>query len=368
MGLFQIIITSLSLIFGWIFHVELLNPLQKTPWAFWLGIAFFATGFLTILARAFLDDVDRIESGMFFFMGFFSFLLVGIFFKELFWIGLWTFKRDPSLAHGTSSVIGVFVLATILYFTAHHKAHAGPVVETRLIPTPKNFSPGFKLRIVQISDLHIGSQIGPKYISTVVQLTNSQNPDVIVLTGDIGDGEPEKYISKASDLKKLQAKYGIFYVNGNHEYYRGVKEWAEAFRSFGFVTLENQSALLSVENTPVAFVGTTDYQPNLKQALEGLTDDAYKILLAHRPDIADQASEAGMHLQLSGHTHRGQFIPWSWMIRLFHKYTYGLYRIGNMYLYVNSGTGFWGPALRVGSQSEISVMEIRSEQTLPCTN
>lgn len=227
---------------------------------------------------------------------------------------------------------------------------------------------GFK--IAQISDLHVGPTIRRAYVERLVQATNHLKPDLIALTGDFGDGRVAELRDEASALASLKSTYGSFYVTGNHEYYWNAEEWIQLMREFGINVLLNQSKSVTVGTYQVAVGGVVDpeaqrYPPHLKPDPESVRAQAgsahFKILLSHRPGLAPKASELGFDLQLSGHTHGGQFFPWTLVARLAHRYFLGLNRCQKMWVYVNAGSGSWGPLLRVGTTPELTLLTLVKE-------
>jgi predicted MPP superfamily phosphohydrolase len=242
----------------------------------------------------------------------------------------------------------------------------GPWVK-KLSLSFENLPPALKgFRIVQISDLHISGSIGVDYVKRVIEKTNALNPDLIALTGDIVDGSIEEFKDLVSDLKALKAKHGVFYVPGNHEYYWGVDDWIQVFSEIGRPLL-NENFSFTVADARIAVAGTTDaaarqvghdLKPDFPKASQGIETANFKILLAHRPGIAERAADSGFDLQLSGHTHGGQFFPWTIVIRAVHRYSQGRYLIRRMWVYVNPGTGSWGPMLRLGTVPELTCIEL----------
>jgi len=226
------------------------------------------------------------------------------------------------------------------------------------------------LRIAQISDLHVGPMIRGGYVERVVQRVLDLKPDLIAVTGDLADGVPEKLKVQVQPLSKLKAPLGVYYVTGNHEYYWGAQAWIDKAAELGFIPLLNENRIVSVRGSKVLVAGVTDtfaeqFIPSHRSdpAKAAATDEkpALKILLAHRPDSCLEAEPAGFDLQLSGHTHGGQFFPFSLLIPLFHRYWRGLNRHGRLWLYVNQGTGYWGPPDRFAVPSEITLLHMTKE-------
>ncbi len=221
--------------------------------------------------------------------------------------------------------------------------------------------------IAQISDLHVGPTIRRGYVDEVVRQTYALNPDLIVVTGDIADGSPAvigEYLQPFSDLK---SRLGTYYVTGNHEYYWGVERWLDNVRELGFLPLINENRILTVGDTKILLAGVTDsaggsflssHRSDAAKARRSTEECQLRILLAHRPNQWSEAEALGFDLQLSGHTHGGQFFPWSVFMPLAYKYYRGLNRHGRMWIFVSSGTGYWGPAHRFAVPSEIALLRL----------
>jgi predicted MPP superfamily phosphohydrolase len=224
---------------------------------------------------------------------------------------------------------------------------------------------GFK--IAQISDLHIGATIGARFVKRVVKKTNSLQVDAVVLTGDIVDGYFSRLKENIALLGELKMPHGRFYITGNHEYYWGAPPIIAEFKRLGFSVLINSNATVEKNGAKFSLAGVPDYmsespRPDPQKAAEGIPSDQVKILLAHQPSFADAAAQAGFDLMLSGHTHGGQFFPWTIAVHFFHRFSRGLGRLGKMWIYVNRGTGYWGPPIRLGSSAEISILILRGTQ------
>ncbi len=227
------------------------------------------------------------------------------------------------------------------------------------------------LKITQFSDLHVSSTIGKKYVEKTVELINSTNPDIIAFTGDLADGSVAELREKCLPLKNLKSKYGKYFVTGNHEYYSGIEDWEPFIRNeLGFTILNNENELISLEENSfdIILAGVPDYRANRvypkhnsdpAKSIKGVSKESLKILLAHQPKSVLDAAKAGFDIQLSGHTHGGQYFPLNTLVKLDQPYNIGLHQHDeNLQIYVNSGTGYWGPPMRIGTESEISVIEI----------
>lgn len=225
------------------------------------------------------------------------------------------------------------------------------------------------IRIVQLSDIHVGPTIGRSFLQDVVDRTLAQAPDLIVITGDLVDGTVAQLSEDVAPLFQLKAPLGVFFITGNHEFISGADPWVRHLRANGITVLDNSSAVLEHQGTPLQLVGVEDWDserfhprrsPNLTKALQDCKDHQFTVLLAHQPKAIQEASERGIDLQLSGHTHGGQFAPFSALVVLDQPYRSGLYTVGGSLLYVNEGTGYWGPPIRIGTRSEITELTLRA--------
>ncbi len=160
----------------------------------------------------------------------------------------------------------------------------------------------------------------------------------------------------------------MFLVTGNHEYYWGAQKWLEEFQKLGVRVLLNEHAVITKNGRELVIAGIADPTagqlhasgaPDPEKAIEGAPGNTVKILLAHQPAVYREASRAGFHLQLSGHTHGGQFFPWSIVVALSHRYYKGLQRYENMWLYISRGAGYWGPPLRFAVPAEITLLRLK---------
>lgn len=223
------------------------------------------------------------------------------------------------------------------------------------------------LRIVQLTDIHVGPTIGKRFVEQLVAQTNALEPDVIAITGDLVDGTVEHLGELVRPLSGLRARHGVFFVTGNHEYYSGVDGWLAFLPTLGIRVLHNERVRLETAGGPLEIAGVTDYTagefgerhaPDLAKAVAGRDPAVPLVLLAHQPRAADEAASLGVDLQLSGHTHAGQIWPFGLAVRLTTPYVRGLHRVGAMQLYVSCGTGYWGPPMRVGTEAEITSVEL----------
>ncbi|MES2537968.1 MAG: metallophosphoesterase [Pseudomonadota bacterium] len=229
-------------------------------------------------------------------------------------------------------------------------------------------------RIAQISDIHVGPTIRHEYVRSIVNAVNQLDADMVAITGDLVDGSVRELASHVAPLADLRSRHGTYFVTGNHEYYSGAHAWISELQRLGVHVLLNRHVVLrhgdeQDGNEALAVVaGVTDYNaghfdpahrsdPHL--AIAGAPSDAgVRLLLAHQPRSAMAAAEAGFDLQLSGHTHGGQFLPWNFLVPLQQPFVAGLDRLQGLWVYTSRGTGYWGPPKRFGAPSEITLLRL----------
>ena len=236
-------------------------------------------------------------------------------------------------------------------------AFAGPrvkVVDVRVANLHPDLD-GF--RIAQISDLHVGPNIGRRYVARVVKEVEELRPDLVALTGDIVDGPVGKL---AADVAPLATLGSAYFILGNHDCYAGAEAWMAHFRQMGMTVLANETMLVRKGAARLLVGGVVDpaYR-RVSPSIQIREEAEFKLLLAHNPRLAPLGAKAGFDLQLSGHTHGGQFFPWTLAVRLVHApHVAGLSREGQMQVYVSAGTGTWGPPVRFGTSPELTLIRL----------
>ncbi len=218
--------------------------------------------------------------------------------------------------------------------------------------------------IAQISDLHVGPTIKRGFVMDIVARVNRLEADLIAVTGDLVDGSVHDLSAHTAPLAGLRARHGVYFVTGNHEYYSGETEWTAEIRRLGLTVLKNEHVVVEHDGASLVLAGVTDYAAHYfdpqqrsdpQAALHGAPEGAgARILLAHQPSTAAAAAAAGYDVQISGHTHGGQFWPWNFFVRYFQPFTSGLNRLQNLMVYVSPGTGYWGPPNRFIVPGEIT--------------
>jgi predicted MPP superfamily phosphohydrolase len=223
------------------------------------------------------------------------------------------------------------------------------------------------LTIAQITDLHVGPTIREREVRRIVDQTNALRPDVVAVTGDLVDGSVAELGPAVASLARLEARYGVYFVTGNHEYYSGVGPWIAELRRLGLRVLRNERVRIGDAGASLDLAGVDDWSAGrfgnghgwrLDDALAGRDPERSLVLLAHQPRGVAEAVRSGVELQVSGHTHGGQIFPFSVIVGAVYPYLAGLYRHAEGaaagQIFVSRGTGYWGPPLRLGSPPEIA--------------
>lgn len=223
--------------------------------------------------------------------------------------------------------------------------------------------------ILQLSDVHVGDMVRREYVQQIVDRCATVDADLIAITGDLIDAPLDGLREEIAPIAQLSAPLGTFFVTGNHEYYSGPLEWIAHLRTLGVRPLLDEHVVLEHAGAPIVLGGITDYNaPDViaehrsdpRAAFEGAPEGPLRILLAHQPRSYPQTEGLGVDLQLSGHTHGGQIWPFGLLVPLQQHFVAGLHRVfDSTWLYISRGTGYWGPPMRVGSPSEITVLTLR---------
>ncbi len=296
-------------------------------------------------------------------MGLFSSLLVLTFLRDLALLAL-TFAgaASPDLLRWSAFAVPLTAAAVTLAGLYNARRLARVVtVEVPIAGLPQAL---LGYTIVQVSDIHVGPTIKRNFLAAIVGRVNALQADAIAITGDLVDGSVAQLSAHTAPLADLRARDGVFFVTGNHEYYSGAQAWIAELRRLGLTVLMNEHVLRERDGAVLMIAGVTDFtahhyvashQSDPQRAAAGAPPGiAARILLAHQPRTALDAVDAGFDLQLSGHTHGGQFFPWNLFVPLQQPYVAGLKKLRNLWVYTSRGTGYWGPPKRFGAPSEIT--------------
>jgi len=289
---------------------------------------------------------------------FLSFLIVDIvrvanYFIHFAPIGMATFRLWALIA--SSAVM------TVAFIVGNYKFNHPSVVTLNLSvdkPTQNK-----TLKIVAASDIHLGVTIDKQKLQSYVKLINDQHPDIVLLAGDVSDRSmiPIENQHMDEELRQIKAPFGVYAINGNHEHYTETPNaTAEYLKKAGITVLLDEVSL--VDNS-FYVVGRDDRsnlnRKQLKEIVRGLDETKPKILLDHQPFHLDEAGNNGIDLQISGHTHNGQFFPGNLIVKGMYELGYGYLKKGKTHYYVSSGLGLWGPQYRIGTQSELVVINLK---------
>ena len=316
---------------------------------------------------------DTLAAAGLLFMGLFSSLLVLTLLRDGLLLLAWlveialplTLPLDDlrTLSAAAVPLLGLFV--TLLGYINARRTARVVTVDIPIAGLPPALH-GF--RIVQITDIHVGPTIGERYVESIVEAVNRLEPDLVAITGDLVDGGVAELARHVAPLQRLVSRHGSFFVTGNHEYYSGVEAWMAHLPRLGIEVLHNRHVVIEQDGARLVLAGVSDYsaghfdeshRSDPTAALAGAPADAgAKVLLAHQPRSAAAAAKAGFDLQLSGHTHGGQFLPWNFFVRFQQPFTAGLHVIDQLRIYVSRGTGYWGPPKRFGAPSEITEVRL----------
>ena len=317
------------------------------------------------------------------FMGLFSSLFVLTLLRDVALTLLWLASAMfggvvPALqafrAMSAEAVPLLGLLATLLGFWNARRTAAVVRVDVPLAGLPAALQ-GFTM--VQLSDVHVGPTIRHAYLRRIVDRVNALGADLVAITGDLVDGKVGELGRHVVPLADLQSRHGTFFVTGNHEYYSGAHAWIVELRRLGLTVLINEHVVLKhgellgsdldKVSAELVLAGVTDFsahhfdeahRSDPAAALFGAPLDVVRVLLAHQPRSAAAAAKAGFDLQLSGHTHGGQFWPWNLFVRFQQPFTSGLRRLDALWVYTSRGTGYWGPPKRFGAPSEITLLRL----------
>lgn len=271
--------------------------------------------------------------------------------------GLWRAAAVP--ARAVAVAVAVLLAAVGLV-----QGHRPPTVERLEVPLANLPAELDGLRLVQLSDLHLGTLLNHSWLEARLRQVEALRPDLVVITGDLVDGNARHVEELVPQLQRLRAPFGVLAVTGNHEFYAGLERSVEVLRSAGYRVLRDEH----LEVAPgLVVAGVDDLTARrqfglphraLERALHGRPAGAC-ILLSHTPWLVNEAHQLGVQLMLSGHTHAGQIWPFGYLVRLSYPYLAGPFQVGGMTLYVSRGTGSWGPRMRLWQRGEITLLILR---------
>ncbi len=352
-----IIALILLVLFSICFYVglKLHQVFGFNKWA-WVMILFSVIVFFVMVSMINARSSNFFGRGLYFLFAF----LIGVIFFSLFSFLVLDLVNLVSGFNIDYKLGGYIIVGAIILISVFSVVNA-QFVRTKHIEVSAHVKED--LRIVQLTDVHLGAVHGPGYLKKVVEKVNAAEPDIVVITGDLFDGSRPIDEELIAPLKELKAK-NKYFVTGNHEQYVGVEKAIDLVKKVNFSVLENEV----VEVKGIQIVGLNNPESDFKEENVELKEIGGKInknkvsvLLYHPPTGFDDAVEANITLQLSGHLHKGQMFPINLIDKIFAKTPYGLYKKDNTTFYASSGTGTWGPPMRFLSNSEIVVVDLKKK-------
>jgi predicted MPP superfamily phosphohydrolase len=372
------------------------NTALRRRWKIAIALGIVGTLFLPIIMLVFrrrgLDNgfIDVLVWSGYLGAGFLSFVFTYLVIRDVLWLPAGAFNKikarilksapkkaasnpieNPSRRGFLINSMNYGIVATAAVSTGYGFAQARQTPQVKEVPIPISNLPenleGF--RIVQITDVHISPTFRRSCVEEIVAVVNTLNADIVALTGDLVDGTVGQLANDVAPLGEIKSAMGNYFVTGNHEYYSGVIKWIEEIGRLGFTVLINEHRIITSGKSKMLLAGVTDYRQGQmltdhrsdpQKALNAAPKTDIKILLAHQPKSIFEAARAGYDLQISGHTHGGQFFPWNFVVGLTQPYVSGLYQHADTQIYVSRGTGYWGPPVRLGSPSEITLIKLVS--------
>lgn len=352
---------------------RILPSMPVPPVVQWLGVLWLLASLVLVPAGLLAPSIrqqplsDRIAWAGLLALGAFSSLFVLTVLRDVMLLAALLFGLSGSELV-TWSALAVPLLAGMITLVGFINARRTARVVNVDVPIANLPDALHGFTIAQISDIHVGPTIKHGYLDAIVDKVNRLDADMVAVTGDLVDGSVSRLAPHTAPLAKLKARHGAYFVTGNHEYYSNAHAWIPELRRLGLRVLMNEHVVLRHDGAPLVVAGVTDFsahhfdpshRSDPRRALAGAPSQAVvKVLLAHQPRSAPAAADAGFDLQISGHTHGGQFYPWNLFVPMQQPFTAGLNRLRQLWVYTSRGTGYWGPPKRFGAPSEITHLRL----------
>ncbi|HEX7573021.1 MAG TPA: metallophosphoesterase [Bacteroidota bacterium] len=376
---------------GW----RLITPAHfPAPWSWiaWILLSLFLV--LPVLAMSVeFNRLDfplkkELEWGAYISLGFFSMVITLLVMRDITWLIVIGSQKLIALVSGMNGGephtgnpadphrrellvqwmnLGLIAAAGGLTAYGLYEARRRPAIVEVTIPIKDLPGSLQGFRIVQVTDIHAGLTVTRPFVEMVVEIANAQMGDIVAFTGDLVDGKVDQLREHVAPMKNLQARYGRYFITGNHEYYSGALPWVEEAQRLGFDVLLNEHRVIHQGGGTIVLAGVTDssaggfipgHRSDPHKAIAGAPPADVRILLAHQPKSLYESSKAGFDVQISGHTHGGQFFPWNLLATIGQPYIRGLHKFADTWIYVSKGTGYWGPPVRLAARSEITVLTL----------
>ncbi len=362
---------------GFVWHRLAIAPRWERRWVPWVvGIVLVALAAMMlegfdVWGGRFSPDTIRpvawtgqafLASCLYLFLGLVPVWLVSV----LLWFLLRRREHGRSARRALNRVASPLVVVVTLGLIGYGAWEAAqPSVSRYELSSPDLPSAFDGTRVALVTDLHAGAVRSAAFTREVVDLVNAEQPDLVVIAGDLEDGTAARYGREVAPLAGLRAPLGVFATTGNHEMYQDTANWVREFGSIGLRVLENESLALERDGASIILAGVHDregvgeWAPDYSAALDRVAPEEFVLLAAHQPLQAEQVQGRGVDLQLSGHTHGGQMWPLNRLVTLQQPVVDGLHDVGDVPVLTSRGVGAWGPAIRVGAPPEIPIVTLR---------
>lgn len=323
----------------------------------WLGLVFFRS-----TANEILLFEKPLKISAYWGLGFLSFLFCFTLFRDVSALVSYPWM-ESNLFYSDQISILILILSVACFmigaFNAQMRLYT-PTIEVKIEHLPESIS---GLKIAHLSDIHLGTGPNVKQVRKLIDQALSKKPDLIVLTGDIIDGSPSELDAEFAEMARLKAPRGVYFVIGNHECYWNHQESIDAIKKLGITVLVNEGLELKLGEHTAFIAGLSDpaavhFKGQKPEIPAPPTHSKFNLILVHQPQLAKKIADHPYHLQLSGHTHGGQFFPWNLAVKRMYPVDRGLGRLKNLWIYVNMGSGYWGPPIRLGSQCEVTELVV----------
>ena len=367
LNFFRTMFLLYGVIWGYCWYRSIFPHFKSFPTLFWIGTVFYFGSLVLQFKRTLGLSKKKIHGKI----EYFSYMV----YSYLLWLFPLILITDLvflfQYLFGLKSVNLIifqsylFVLPIILMVWGWLNTYFGPRLKFTQTSLKKDSST--ELKILQISDLHVGLFIQDSYVKKVINKFKSQEIDLLVMTGDMVDTLVKGSCKEFERLLKLDFKFGKYLVLGNHEYYWGANEWVEYFKKYNVKVLQNSGEEIKVESKNVWIAGVNDqiaqnfssHEATSPKKADSNKKYDFKLMLSHRPEEFEEVEELGYSLMLSGHTHGGQFFPFSFFVKYFNSFVKGENFYKNLKIYVSQGTGFWGFPCRIGTESELTLHKVK---------
>ena len=364
---------------AFVWHRLAVAPGWRPRWVRWAVAV--ALGVLTALALAGFDvwggafTPAQMRPGVWLGQAFLAcclYLFLGLVPVWLASVGIWLVRWDGDGDHGRQArrrlnrVMSPVVAAVAVGGTAYGAFEAARPSITRFEVASPELPVEFDgVRVALVTDVHSGAVRSAAFTQQVVDLVNEQRPDLVVVAGDLVDGDAARYAPEIAPLADLEAPLGVFATTGNHEMFRDTANWVTAFEDVGLTMLQNSAVPLERSGATITLAGVHDatgegrWAPDYDAALGGTDAGAYTLFAAHQPLQALDVEGRGVDLQLSGHTHGGQMWPINYLVPLEQPMLEGRASVAGTTVVTSRGAGAWGPAIRVAAPPEVPIITLR---------